>query len=136
LRIIVGYGNDLRGEDAFGVDVVNLLQKQKLKNTKLISAYQLTPEICLELLDADEIVFIDAAFSNENHYAIACDIMEQQNVNLSHHIYPKVVISLLNSVYNKFPKFLIYSMLTNEFDTILDVDKYNKSLKSVVDFFK
>lgn len=136
MRIIVGYGNDLRGEDAFGVDVVNLLQKQKLKNTKLISAYQLTPEICLELLDADEIVFIDAAFSNENHYAIACDIMEQQNVNLSHHIYPKVVISLLNSVYNKFPKFLIYSMLTNEFDTILDVDKYNKSLKSVVDFFK
>lgn len=136
MRIIVGYGNDLRGEDAFGVDVVNLLQKQKLKDTKLISAYQLTPEICLELLDADEIVFVDAAFSNENHYAIACDIMEQQNVNLSHHISPKVVISLLNSVYNKFPKFLIYSMLTNEFDTILDVDKYNKSLKSVVDFFK
>lgn len=136
MRVIVGYGNDLRGEDAFGVDAINLLQKQKLKDTKLISEYQLTPELCLRLLDADEIIFIDAAFANKNHYAIACDIMEQQNVNLSHHISPKVIISLLNNIYNKFPRFYIYSMLTNEFDTVLDVDKYNKSLKSVVDFLK
>ncbi len=134
MRIIIGYGNSLRGEDAFGVDAITLLQKQKLVNTKLISVYQLTPELCLDILEATQIVFIDATFSNENHYAIACNIIKQKNVNLSHHISFDIIISLLNNVYGKFPKFEVYSMLTNSFDKIDNKNKYEDCLDNLVSY--
>ncbi|OHE19195.1 MAG: hypothetical protein A2525_01060, partial [Sulfurimonas sp. RIFOXYD12_FULL_36_11] len=110
MRVIVGYGNVLRGEDAFGVDVIKKLQKFYLKNTKLISAFQLTPEIVLELLEADEIIFIDACSNAKNHYTLACSLSEQSRFNFSHHISPKTIIAMLESLYDKHPNFFIYSM--------------------------
>ena len=104
MRIIIGYGNTLRGEDAFGVDVLNQLQqysvKKQLTSTKLITVFQLTPELCLELLDAQELVFIDACYSNTEHYRLACSMESFGSINLSHHISPKVILSLLSNVYD------------------------------------
>lgn len=135
MRIIVGYGNDLRGEDGFGVDVIKELQSHTLKDTKLIETYQLTPEICLELLDAKKLIFIDAAFSNTNHYKIACHLeYTHDTTNLSHHISPKVIISLLNNVYEIYPEYEIYSMFTNQFDVILDNKKYKDCLDKTISF--
>lgn len=132
MRIIIGYGNELRGEDAFGLDAVKELQKIELKDTKLISAHQLTPEIVLELLEADEIVFIDTCYNDKNHYALACSLKEQNNLNLSHHISPKMIIYMLNSLYDKEPKFLIYSMMSCSFDEISDKKMYEKRVNSII----
>lgn len=136
MRIIIGYGNDLRGEDGFGVEVVRELQNKVKKDTKLIEAYQLTPELCLELLVADEIIFIDAAFSGDSHYKLACILEPLNQTNLSHHISPKMILSILNGVYNRYPSYQIYSMLTNEFDKIDDLEKYNRMLEKVVLYLK
>jgi hydrogenase maturation protease len=131
LRVIIGYGNTLRGEDGFGVEVISLLQKQDLKDTKLISAYQLTPELCLDLLDASKIIFIDACYG-KNHYAQACDITESQDTNLSHHISPKIIISMLKNLYDVDIEYEIYSMITDEFDCIKDRNSYEKCVREVV----
>ena len=129
MRVIIGYGNELRGEDAFGVDAVKELQKYKLKDTKLISTFQLTPEIVLELQDCKEIVFIDACYSIDDNYKLACSVEEENSSNLSHHITPKTIMAMLNGIYNKYPTFIIYSMLTNSFDKIFDNKKYINSIK-------
>lgn len=132
MRVIIGYGNELRGEDAFGLDVVRELQKIELKETKFISLHQLTPETVLELLEANEIVFIDTCYDEENHYALACSIKEQNSLNLSHHISPKMIIHMLKNLYAKEPKFLIYSMMSCSFDEISDKKMYEKCVKSIV----
>ncbi|MEA3498752.1 MAG: hypothetical protein U9R16_06830 [Campylobacterota bacterium] len=132
MRVIVGYGNSLRGEDAFGVDCIKELEKCELKEIKLISTFQLTPEIVLELLEANEIIFIDACYSLENQYKLCCGISKQNNSNLTHHITPFNIITILNGAYKKYPKFYIYSMLTNSFDGILDIKLYNKSIKLTI----
>ncbi len=134
MRTIVGYGNDLRGEDAFGVDVIKELQNYKIDKTKLISQFQLTPEIVLELLDSDEIIFVDATYSLKNHYALACNRYEKNNSNLSHHIEPIEIMTILNSVYKKYPNFQIFSMLTNNFETILNMKLYKQNIKTIVKF--
>lgn len=138
MRIVIGYGNDLRGEDGFGVEVIRKLQLQSnaQNNTKLIEVYQLTPELCLELLEASEIIFIDAAFSKTNHYKLACHIMFENQTNLSHHISPKMIISLLNNVYNIYPKFQVYSMFTNQFDKIGNEKLYREKIEEVRKFIK
>jgi hydrogenase maturation protease len=132
MRVIIGYGNELRGEDAFGVDAIKKLQKLGLENTKLISLHQLTPEVVLQLLDANEIIFIDASYDEKNHYALACSLTEQDNLNLSHHISPKTIIYMLKSLYYKKSKFFIYSMLSCSFDKIKDNKRYKNSIDAVV----
>jgi len=131
MRVIIGYGNELRGEDCFGVDVIRELKKLPLANTKLISAFQLTPEIVLELLEAYEIIFIDTSFNKEYHYSLACSTTEHSNLNLSHQISPKTIIDMLKSLYKKNPRFIIYSMMSDSFNKIGDKKKYENSIKLI-----
>ncbi|MDD5373194.1 MAG: hypothetical protein PHO62_07180 [Sulfurimonas sp.] len=132
MRVIIGYGNELRGEDAFGVAVIKEMQKFSLKDTKLISVFQLTPEIVLELLDADEIIFIDTCSDEKNHYSLSCSLSEQNGLNLSHHISPKTIIYMLKSLYNRHPNFFIYSMMSSSFDEITDLKKYRECVDIAV----
>ena len=131
MRAIIGYGNELRGEDSFGADVIKELQKLSLHDTKLIAMHQLTPEIVLELLEVDEVIFVDTCYDEKNHYALACLLKEQSSLNLSHHISPKTIIYMLNTLYDKKPEFLIYSMMSACFEKIADIKKYNNCIKMV-----
>jgi len=131
MRVIIGYGNSLRGEDAFGLDVIKELQKLSLKDTKLISAHQLTPEMTLELQEADEIIFIDTCHDEKNNYSLACSLAQQNNLNLSHHISPKTIIQMLNTLYGNHPDFYIYSMMSSSFDEIMDLKKYRECVNVV-----
>lgn len=134
MRAIVGFGNELRGEDAFGVDVVKLLQELSLKDTKLITLFQLTPELCLELLDVDEVVFVDAAFCESNPYALVCSLENQTSLTLSHHISINTIKEMLNTLYNHYPKIEVFSMLTNSFESIKNIDFYESRLNEVVKY--
>lgn len=131
MRAIIGYGSSIRGEDAFGLDVIKELQNSPLKETKLISAHQLTPEMVLELQDADEIIFIDSCHDEKNPYALACSLVEQSTLNLSHHISPKTIIYMLINLYAKNPDFYIYSMMSGSFDVIGDKRRYRESVERV-----
>jgi len=131
MRVIIGYGNSFRGEDGFGVEVIRKLEKFPLDNTRLISLFQLTPEIVLDLLDAEEIVFVDATYSQYNHYALACTIKEPNSRLLSHHISPYLIIEILQHLYQKNPKYQFYSMFTDSFDSIVDEMRYNEAIQAI-----
>ncbi len=133
-RLIVGYGNTLRAQDAFGVDVVNLLQSISFKNTDTLAAFQLTPEMALKLLPYSHIVFIDTAFDKDNTYALACSLENSVNVNLSHHLSAFHLMDIMNQLYGHFPSFEIFSMLGNNFEVIENKDAYHQALKQTVDF--
>ena len=134
MRIIIGYGNTLRGEDGFGVDVVRLLKTKKLHNTKLIEVFQLTPELVLDLFDAEEIVFIDAAYSQEDPYAFACPLQGEKGGTLSHHITPKTIIQLLQTLYKKEVRYEIFSMLTCQFERIGNKRFYRDKIETLTTF--
>jgi hydrogenase maturation protease len=133
-RVIIGCGNVLRGEDAFGPDVVKALQHRTLQQTKLISVLQLCPELVLELLDADEVIFVDASYCAEYHYALACRLDIAQILTLSHHISAHTLIAMLNNLYDVHPKFEIFSMLSDAFETIKNPELYAKAIEKSVAF--
>lgn len=132
MRVIIGYGNELRGEDAFGIDVIKELNNLSLENTKLISTFQLTPELCLELLEADELIFIDASYSGFHQYILACPIEISYNQSLSHFLTPHTLMTMLQAVYNHNPEYKIYSMLTDSFEKIWDNKKYQKCIRRII----
>lgn len=128
LITLVGLGNDLRGEDAFGFDVVDAIQKLELEMIHCIKVYALRPELCITLQDAQQIIFVDACFANENHYALAASCLTQSPSKLSHHISIFELIGLLKEIYGYGEDILIFSMLTNSFEAIEDESRYNKSV--------
>lgn len=136
MTIIVGFGNDLRGEDGFGIDVIKRLQNYNLPNTKLISTFQLTPELSLELKEATRLIFIDATYSDRNNYSLACNLKEYKHDQLSHHISIRTILMILERLYNTKPEYELYSMFTNSFNEIIDEKNYEKSIKEVVQFLK
>ena len=134
MTIIIGYGNKLRGEDSFGLEVIKKLKKEKLKNTQLLSLFQLTPELCLDLLDASEIIFIDAQFSNTEHYSLSSNIEVNNSMNLSHHISYRTIIDMLNTLYDRYPKYQVYSMCTNSFEKIDDIKTFYTVVNQVTSY--
>lgn len=131
MRAIIGYGNPLRGEDAFGVDVIKALESISLKETKLIECFQLTPELCLELQEFKKLIFIDACFLNSNQYNLITPL-NFSNPNLSHHISPKLIVSMIDELYNKKLDYEIISMATNEFDKIKDESRYKEAIEQCI----
>jgi Ni,Fe-hydrogenase maturation factor len=135
-RLIIGYGNTLRGQDAFGVDAIAILGKKTLKNTTLLSAFQLTPEMALTMLNYSHIVFIDTAFSHCYEYALACSLENSNGMNLSHHISAFHLIDMVNTLYKHHPSFEIFSMLGNDFETIQDRVSYEQALLKTTEFLQ
>lgn len=82
----------------------------------------------MELLDVKKIIFIDATFSNQTPYALACSLEKSLNSNLSHHISPFTIIELLKTLYKKDCEFEIFSIFTNNFDFIENEFKYKKGI--------
>ena len=59
--LVIGYGNDLRGDDAVGPQVVDKIAEMDLANVRTITGFQLLPEMAAEAAEADSVVFVDAA---------------------------------------------------------------------------
>jgi hydrogenase maturation protease len=64
--LVVGYGSDLRGDDAVGRRVAERVRAWALPHVRVISAHQLTPDLASPIAEARRVLFIDA------HPAAAC----------------------------------------------------------------
>ncbi len=58
---MVGYGNDLRGDDAAGPGVVSAVAALALENVSTRVVHQLTPELAEEISRVRAVIFADAA---------------------------------------------------------------------------
>ena len=59
--LVIGYGNDLRSDDGAGRVVVDRIESMGIPGVRVISLPQLTPELTLQIADADCVVFVDAS---------------------------------------------------------------------------
>lgn len=58
--LIVGHGNQLRGDDAAGAQVANAVARWNIPNVTAMTVHQLIPELAIEISRADYVIFIDA----------------------------------------------------------------------------
>ncbi len=57
---VIGYGNELRGDDALGPLVANTVERWQQPNVQALAVHQLTPELAALLATVDEVIFVDA----------------------------------------------------------------------------
>lgn len=60
ITLVIGYGNELRGDDAAGPRVAREVQRWGLPNVRALALHQLTPELAPLLAEAGAAIFIDA----------------------------------------------------------------------------
>ena len=59
--LVIGYGNELRGDDGAGPSVGRAVASWHLPGVRTLAVHQLTPELAEDLAQTKRVVFVDAA---------------------------------------------------------------------------
>jgi hydrogenase maturation protease len=58
--LVIGWGSELRGDDAVGLVLVRELEPRAPGGVTLIEVPQLTPELAADVAEVDRVIFVDA----------------------------------------------------------------------------
>ena len=64
--LVIGYGNTLRGDDGVGYRVAEAVVDWRLDGVKALPCHQLTPELVEEMIEVQQVLFVDAAIAQPN----------------------------------------------------------------------
>jgi hydrogenase maturation protease len=59
--LVIGYGNELRGDDAAGALVARRVASYGLAGTKVVVAPMLVPEMAVDMAESHRVLFVDAS---------------------------------------------------------------------------
>jgi hydrogenase maturation protease len=104
--LVIGYGNDLRCDDAVGQRVSELVAKWKLPNVFGIAVRQLTPELAEMLADVDLTIFVDVytAQVGETDVRIEPIDLSETTELMSHMGDPRSLLALTHALYGRAPQ--------------------------------
>ena len=90
--LVIGYGSDLRGDDAAGRRAAERLSARGLPGVEVRSVTQLTPELADELGDR-QVVFMDATVTQDEVAVVELDVRPSAGP-VSHHLDPGGLLEL------------------------------------------
>lgn len=96
VTLVIGCGNDLRGDDRVGRLVADRIAELDLPAVRVRSVTQLVPELAIDVADADRVVIVDADVGAESVGATTLDVDSRapSGPGLNHHLGPKELIEL------------------------------------------
>jgi hydrogenase maturation protease len=116
--LIVGYGNPLRGDDAFGRRVAErLLELEHDPAVEILSLHQLTPELMDPLSHADFAIFIDAGASGEPGGIVErrIDPQSANRVAFTHQATPEALSAGARALYGRAAEAIMISVAGADF---------------------
>ena len=138
--IIIGYGNPGRQDDGLGPVFINQLTEQLSEKNRLQlrlqSNYQLTVEDAYDILEFDQVIFVDASMNAQAPFTFT-KITETHNSGMgSHSLTPNAVIRLCETLYGTGPKAFVLAIKGYEFDQFDEhlSTKANTNMLAAVEF--
>ncbi|MEL6556330.1 MAG: hydrogenase maturation protease [Cyanobacteria bacterium J06621_11] len=119
--LVIGYGNELRGDDAVGVQVAKTIANWHLPEVKAIVTHQLLPELAVEIAKADYVIFVDACGEescarNVQLTPISVQKESSPTVALTHTHSAQGLLALTQKVYDSVPQAWLLQVPTESFD--------------------
>jgi len=106
--LVIGYGNDLRGDDAVGPQIASAVESWKLPFVRVIACHQLTPELADPISQADRVIFVDALEAAADIPATpvaAREIFPRETApSLGHSGGPESLLALAAGVFGRCPQ--------------------------------
>ena len=133
--LVVGYGNPLRGDDAAGPRVAELLAADgRISGARIEARHQLTPELAADVAAARLVVLVDA---RENEGGVAGEIRVEQVADRrrplgSHVVDASALVELAEQLYGHAPPVVVISVSAERFDVGTDLSPAVASMLPLV----
>jgi len=102
--LVIGYGNELRGDDAVGPAVAVALEELKLEGVRVLVRHQLTPELAERVSQADAVVFADAVMNGDRTVRVRELTPADASGILTHACDPRSLLGLAGSLFEHCPR--------------------------------
>ena len=101
--LVIGYGNELRGDDGVGPKTAAAVEQLKLPGVRCLTRHQLTPELAEEISRANKVIFVDAA-TGETEVRIREVAPAVDPVVRAHSADPAALLTLGKQLFGTSPK--------------------------------
>ncbi len=102
--LIIGYGNELRGDDAAGARVASQVESWHLPEVEVVTKHQLTPELAEVISEAKAVIFVDASVEARGDQPRMEALEPAREVNLIEHCSePGALLALAETIYERCP---------------------------------
>ena len=102
--LVIGYGNEIRGDDGVGPYVANLVETWSLPGVRCCTVHQLTPELAALAADAALAIFIDACPAEAGQAVRVYPVEpEPGKSGVGHTANPRTLLDLAKTVYGRCP---------------------------------
>lgn len=119
--LIIGYGNQLRGDDAFGAIVALHLQNVlPVEGTQVLTPHQLTPDLAEPISTAGRVVFIDVRDDPDAEPGtVGREILTptpDPPGAFSHHVSPAALLAYAEMLYGTAPCAALFTVVGRDFE--------------------
>jgi hydrogenase maturation protease len=115
--LVVGCGNELRGDDGLGPAVVKAVASLGLPQVKCVALHQLLPELAEQLAEADLAVFVDARIRPGGQAVQATRVEPAESAGvMAHAADPRALLALAREVYGRAPEAWLVAVAGHDFD--------------------
>lgn len=115
--LVLGYGNELRGDDALGPMAVSVIETWGTPGTVVLSRHQLTPELAEPISRAQRVLFIDAARPGKAAPSGIHAIRPARAGSLSpHRSDPRMLLALARLLYGRAPRAWMLAIPAEDFE--------------------
>lgn len=114
--VVIGYGNDLRGDDGLGPRVAAEIGCGAWPNVRAVAVHQLTPEL-VDILAQVQLAFFVDACARQDANPIEVHRIEPGNLALMTHAGdPRALLNLTQTLYGQAPNAWWVTIAGNNFD--------------------
>ncbi len=113
--VVIGYGNTLRGDDGAGPYVARKVGERR-PDIRAVEAHQLTPEMAVDLSEADLAVFVDARAEAPERGVEVAAAAESDGGASSHHVSPGTLRAMARTLFGRAPRAFVVSLPAYSFD--------------------
>ncbi|MGB5974615.1 MAG: hydrogenase maturation protease [Nodosilinea sp.] len=120
--LIVGYGNERRGDEGVGRQVAATVAGWHLPAVKSLAAQQLLPEIAAEVAKASYVIFVDACGRCASSIQLVPIVADKQVLalctasSLDHVCEPRELVALTHVLYGNHPQAWLLQIPTEHHD--------------------
>ena len=101
--MVIGYGNEMRGDDGAGPFVAACIEAENLPGVGVLIVRQLTPEIAADLAETRCVVFVDARAGGEEVLVQRLETAVRDEW-CAHRADPAALLALTQAVYGCVPE--------------------------------
>ena len=103
--LVIGYGNDLRGDDGIGPHVAEAFAARDYPEVRVVRCFQLVPELAADLADVRLAVFVDAFTDHRRSDIEMRQITAEEMADWSTHTGdPRALLGLTDAIYGRVPE--------------------------------